>query len=122
MNFVKFLEKHFCRTSPSNDFPHDAIFFSFLQISEVCSLNQFIWWSNSKLGEGICKPVQSYVVTEISGGKFIVKSWQHKNQLRYSKSWRSGRKRGFEKFVKVGKLSFYVMGDREVFTYLKNKK
>ena len=37
-------------------------FFSFLQIREVCSLNQFIWWSNGQLGEGIHK---SYVVMKI---------------------------------------------------------
>ena len=27
-----------------------------------------------------------------------------------------------EKVVKVGKFSFYAMVDREIFTYLKNKK
>ena len=57
MNFVKFLDIFFCRTPPSNHFSYDVAF-SFLQISEVCSLNQFIWWGNDKLGEGIHKPVQ----------------------------------------------------------------
>ena len=38
VNFVKFLGKLFCRTPPSNHFSHDVVIFSFLQISEVCSL------------------------------------------------------------------------------------
>ena len=36
---------------------HMMLFFSFLQISEVCSLNQFFWWSNGKWGEGFHKHV-----------------------------------------------------------------
>ena len=38
---------------------------SFLQISEVCSPKQFIWWINGKLGEEIDQSVQSRVVMEI---------------------------------------------------------
>ena len=34
----------------------------------------------------------------------------------------SGRKGRTEKVVKVGNFSFYVMVDRKIFTYLKNKK
>ena len=34
----------------------------------------------------------------------------------------SERKGRTEKLVKVGKFSFYVMVDCEIFTYLKNKK
>ena len=37
LNFVNFLGKLFCRTPPSNHLSHDVVF-SFLQISEVCSL------------------------------------------------------------------------------------
>ena len=37
MNFEKYLGKLFCRTPLNNQFSHDAVF-SFMQISEVCSL------------------------------------------------------------------------------------
>ena len=39
LNFVKFLGKLFCKTLPGNHFSDDVVlFFSFLQISNVCSL------------------------------------------------------------------------------------
>ena len=39
VNFVKFLGKLFGKIPPSNHFSHNVVFFSFLQISEVCKLN-----------------------------------------------------------------------------------
>ena len=38
VNFVKFLGKLFCKTHTGYCFSHDVVFFSFLQISKVCSL------------------------------------------------------------------------------------
>ena len=61
MNFVKFFEKLFCRTLPSNHFSH--VVFYFKQISKVCSLKSR--WSSGKLRKGIHNPVQSFVVMEI---------------------------------------------------------
>ena len=64
MSFVEFLGKPFSRTPPTNHFSHDVVF-SFLQISEVCSLKSIYLVEQRKLGEGIHKPVQSGVVMEI---------------------------------------------------------
>ena len=64
VNFVKFLEIFFCRTPSSNHFSHD-VFFSFCRSVRLAALNQFIWWSSDKLGEGILKPVQCCAVMEI---------------------------------------------------------
>ena len=38
VNFEKFLWKRFCRKLPSNHISHDVVWFSFLQIIEVCTL------------------------------------------------------------------------------------
>ena len=77
MNFEKFLAELFCRTPPSNHFSH--VVFSFLQISEVCSLK-------SEAGE-------------------VEK-----------------KKEKLKNLLMCGKFSFHVMVDRELFTYVKNKK
>ena len=60
MNFAKFLGKSFYRKLPGNHVSHDVVFFSFLRISD-----QFICWSNGKLGEGIHKSVKCCAVMEI---------------------------------------------------------
>ena len=52
-NFLEsFFAEHLLATTS-----HMMLFFSFLGISEVCSLKQFIWWSNGKWGEGFYKHV-----------------------------------------------------------------
>ena len=45
---------------------HIMLLFFVLQISKVCSLNQIVWYSNGKFGDGIHKLCQTCVVMETS--------------------------------------------------------
>ena len=84
--------------------------------------NQFIWWSNRKLEEGIHKPVQSSVVMEVR--------WKLHCQVvathLLTQALEVKEKEELKILSKWGKFSFYVMVDYlhliEIFTYLKNKK
>ena len=70
--------------------------FPFCRSARFETENQFIWWSNSKLGEGIHKPVQFCVVMEIR--------WKRQSSCGYTSTdlgIGSGRKRTTEEFVKV---------------------
>ena len=118
VNFVKFLGKLLCRTPPSNHFLH---VFSFLQMSEVCSLKQIClverWWirrRNSQALSILCG-FGNQVETSLS-------SCDHTcTDLKVSIG--SERKGRTEKLVKKeGKFSFHVILDRKTFAYLKNKK
>ena len=96
---------------------HMMLFFSFLQISEVCSLKSIYWWSNSKLGEGIPNPIQSCVVREIR--------WKPHCQvvdLDIPVAEKVEEKEELKNLLKWGKFSYYVMVDRKIVAYLKNKK
>ena len=96
--------------------------FSFLQISEVCSLKSIFWWSNGKLGERIHKPAQSGVVMEIR--------WKLHSQVVathiLTQALEMKEKEVLKNWSKWGKFSFYVMIHYlhmiEILTYLKNKK
>ena len=80
--------------------------------------SQFIWWSNGELGEGIYKSVQCCVVMEISWKLHcqVVVTYVQTLPLEIEE------KEELKNLLKGGKFSFYVIVDREIFTYLKNKK
>ena len=80
VNFDKFLGKPFCRTPTSNHFPH-YVFFSFFQISEVCS--------------SILCSYGNQVETSLS-------VMIHMDPFRHSNSWRSATNGRTEKIVNVG--------------------
>ena len=44
---------------------HDVVFFPFSRSVRFAAYNQFICWNNSKLGEGIYKPVQCWTIMGI---------------------------------------------------------
>ena len=65
VNFEKFLGKVFLQNTSLATTSDIMLFFSFLQIIEVCSLKSFFWWTNGRLGGGNHKLVHSSVVMEI---------------------------------------------------------
>ena len=64
VNFQKFFGKIFCKT-PRTTSHMMLLSFPFCRSVRFAAENQFIWWSNGKLGEGIHKLVPSCVVMEI---------------------------------------------------------
>ena len=117
VNFEKLLGKLFYRTPPSNHFSHDAVF-SFLQISEVCSLKSIhlmeqwkIRGRNSQARSILCS-YGNQVETSLSSchhtcthlGILIAGEVEKKEKLKY--------------LIMCGKFSFHVMVDRELFTYV----
>ena len=91
---MKFLRKLFCRTPPSCHFSLDIVFFfSFVQISKVCSLKsiylveQFqIRWRNSQARSIRCSYGNQVEI-------FIVKSWPHMYQIR---NWKSKKRKNWK--------------------------
>ena len=63
ISLLIFQQTFFCR-KPSNHISCDVPF-SFCRSVRFAAYNQFIWWNNGELEEGIHKPVQSSVATHI---------------------------------------------------------
>ena len=121
VNFEKFLEKLFWRTPPSNHFSHDVVFFPFADQWGLQAKISSFGVAMVNQGKQFTNPFNPVQLWE-SGGNFIVTLSPHMYPLRHSHSWRSWKKGKTEKFVHVWKFSFHVMVDRELFTYVKNKK
>ena len=91
--------------------------FSFLQISKACSLKSICLVAQGKLEEDIHKPIQYDVVMEIRW-KFhcqVVATHTPTSALKVEE------KEEVKNLLKWRKVSFYVIEDREIFTYLRNK-
>ena len=108
VKFEKFIGKLFCRTSPSNHFSRDAVFFSVLQISEVSSL------------KSIHLVEQWYIRRRNSQACSFLCSYGNQVETSLSSCRHTCTHLSIEKLC--GKFSFHVTVDRELFTYMKNKK
>ena len=118
---LKFLGKLLCRTPPSVHLSHD-VFFSFLQIREVGSLNSVYLvnqWYVRKKNSRVFSVLRSYgnqVETSLSScGRTCT-------DLDIPIAGEVEEKEQLKSLLKRRKFSFYLMVDHKTFTYLKNKK
>ena len=110
------------RISPSNHFSYEVVFFPFLQISKVWSLKSIYlvdqWYIRRRNSQArlIMCIYGNQVETSLSSSDHIC------TDLGIPIAAEVEEKEELKNLLKCGKLSFYVMVDREIFTYLKNKK
>ena len=121
VNFEKFLGNVFCRTSPGNHLLHDVVF-SLLHISEVCSLKwihlveQWQIRERKSQARSILCSYGNQVETSLSSCRPTC------THLGILIPGEVERKEKLKNLLVCGKFSFHVRVDRELFTYVKNKK